>query len=116
MLAALPDDPPEVVFLADAATMRGEHPLVAVITDPEVEDDHSDIPGLEVTRQFRILPAAVSEMVGNLAIANMDFEDFSRSAYGDPQKIHRGVGLTAAPLPRRGPGQIRGFSPADLRV
>jgi hypothetical protein len=90
VLAVLPEDPPEVVFLADALTMRGERPLLAVSTDPDVVDQDDPIPGLGFTRRFRILPAAVAGMVGNLAIANMDFEDFSSSAHGDAQKIHRG--------------------------
>jgi hypothetical protein len=69
--------------------MRGEHPVLAVTTNPFVEDDDSDIPGLGVTRHFRLLPDAVAEMVGHLAINNMDYEDFSRSAHGDPRRIHR---------------------------
>ncbi|MDX3322930.1 hypothetical protein PV415_39225 [Streptomyces sp. ME03-5684b] len=89
-VAVLPEDPPEVVFLADALTMRDEYPLLAVSTDPNLVDQDDPVPGLGATRRFRILPAAVAEMVGNLAIANMDFEDFSSSAHGDAQKIHRG--------------------------
>nr|WP_107908999.1 hypothetical protein [Streptomyces chartreusis] len=46
--------------------------------------------GAESTSRFRILFGTVKEMVGNLAIANMDYEDFSRSAHGDPQGFHRG--------------------------
>jgi hypothetical protein len=90
VLAVLPEDPPAVVFLADAAAMRGEHPVLAVTTNPDVEDEDSDIPGLGSSRQFRLLPAATAEMVGNLALSNMDYADFSRSAHGDSEKIHRG--------------------------
>ncbi|MGW1564658.1 DUF6924 domain-containing protein [Streptomyces sp. NPDC002144] len=90
VLAVLPECPPRVVFLADALTMRDEHPLLAVSTSPDPADWDDPVPGGGLTRRFRILPTAVAEMVGNLAIANMDFEDFSRSAHGDAQKIHRG--------------------------
>lgn len=90
VLAVLPEDAPEVVFLADARTMRGEHPLLAVSTDPDMVDEDHEFPGLGFTCRFRILPTAVAEMVGNLAIANMSFEDFSSSAHGDAHKIHRG--------------------------
>lgn len=94
VLAALPDHLPDlhdVVFLADADTMYGEqNSLLAVSTDPDMRDEDHEIPGLGFTSRFRILPTAVAEMVGNLAIANMDYEDFSSSAHGDPQRIHRG--------------------------
>lgn len=94
VLAALPDHLPDlhdVVFLADADTMCGEqNSLLAVSTDPDMRDEEHEIPGLGFTSRFRILPTAVAEMVGNLAIANMDYEDFSSSAHGDPQRIHRG--------------------------
>ncbi|MFD5858375.1 DUF6924 domain-containing protein [Streptomyces chartreusis] len=94
VLTALPDHLPDlhdVVFLADADTMCGEqNSLLAVSTDPDMRDEDHEIPGLGLTSRFRILPTAVAEMVGNLAIANMDYEDFSSSAHGDPQRIHRG--------------------------
>lgn len=90
VLAALPDLH-DVVFLADADTMCGEqNSLLAVSTDPDMRDEDHEIPGLGFTSRFRILPTAVAEMVGNLAIANMDYEDFSSSAHGDPRRIHRG--------------------------
>ncbi|MCS0603670.1 hypothetical protein NX794_20985 [Streptomyces sp. LP11] len=94
VLAALPADPHEtlhdVVFLADGPSMRGEHPLPAVSTDPDMEDRDDEFPGPGSTCRFRISPTAVAEMVGNLAIANMDYEDFSSSAHDDAQRIHRG--------------------------
>lgn len=94
VLAALPDHLPDlhdVVFLADADTMYGvQNSLLAVSTDPDMRDEDHEIPGLGFTSRFRILPTAVAEMVGNLAIANMDYEDFSSSAHGDPHRIHRG--------------------------
>lgn len=90
VLAALPDLH-DVVFLADSDTMCDEqNSLLAVSTDPDMRDEDHEIPGLGFTSRFRILPTAVAEMVGNLAIANMDYEDFSSSAHGDPQRIHRG--------------------------
>ncbi|MFI1398130.1 DUF6924 domain-containing protein [Streptomyces sp. NPDC020681] len=94
VLAALPQDLHEtlheVVFLADGHTIQGEQTLLAVSTDPDMEDRDAEVPGLGFTRRFRILPAAVAEMVGNLAIANMSFEDFAGSAYDDPEQIHGG--------------------------
>lgn len=94
VLAALPDDVQErhdVVFLADAYTMTVDHtPLLAVSTDPDLRDQDHEIPGLGFTSRFRILPTAVGEMVVNLALGNMDYEDFSSAAHGDAQKIHRG--------------------------
>ena len=91
VLAALPDHLHDVVFLADAHTMNcDQYSLLAVSTDPDMQDEDHEIPGLGFTSRFRILPTAVAEMVGNLALANMDYEDFSSSAHGDPQRIHRG--------------------------
>ncbi|GHA25544.1 hypothetical protein GCM10010372_26880 [Streptomyces tauricus] len=56
-----------VVFLADRASMRGAEPtLLAVSPDPEEETEPYRIPALETPH----------EMHCNLAIANMDFDEF----------------------------------------
>ncbi len=91
VLAALPETPPEAVFLADAATMRDEHTLLAVNTalfDDKDDEEHGAEDG--VTLLFRILPAAVAEMHANLAVANIAFYGFWQSARCDPHQIHRG--------------------------
>ncbi|GAB2676383.1 hypothetical protein GCM10027271_41650 [Saccharopolyspora gloriosae] len=93
VLAAVEEEhKPAVVFLADAETMRGAHPLLAVSTltreDAEDEDDYEE--EMSHGREFRLVPGAVSEMHTNLEIANMDFTDFSGSASGDSERIHRG--------------------------
>jgi hypothetical protein len=81
-----------VVFLADAATIRGDHPLLTVSTMPRQDfmDDEDYEDALEFGRQFRLLPAAVADVHTNLALANMDFSEFARSAANDPEHIHRG--------------------------
>ena len=60
MLTALPEESPEAVFVADATTMRDEHTLLAVSTTIPDDEDYEAEEG--VTRQFRLLPAAVAEM------------------------------------------------------
>ncbi|MBU3868286.1 hypothetical protein KN815_30835 [Streptomyces sp. 4503] len=66
----------EVVFLADAATMTGDHPLLAVSTrGQELEDGD-----LELDREFRLAPPEVNLMHVNLAIGHMDFWEFAYHA------------------------------------
>jgi hypothetical protein len=75
--SALPEqDRPDVIFIADGATMREEnHALLAVSTEwdgePVPEDDEDFVP------QFRLVPNTVMEVSANLGIGNMDFEDFA---------------------------------------
>jgi Domain of unknown function (DUF6924) len=91
VLAALPENPPEAVFLADAATMWSEHTLLAVNTALFYGNDDGDYDADDgVTLRFRLLPAAVAEMHANLAVADMDFFGFWQSARCDPHRIHRG--------------------------
>jgi hypothetical protein len=92
LAAAAGDGMLRVLFLADAATMRGEHPLLAVstLTREECEDDEHYAEEMAFGREFRIVPAAVAELHGNLAIANMSFFEFAESASRDPDGIHRG--------------------------
>ncbi|MFI6663113.1 DUF6924 domain-containing protein [Streptomyces sp. NPDC050523] len=81
----------EVVFLADATTMKGEHTLLAVSTRCEELDDEDDgdIVTVELGRQFRLLPPSVNLMHVNLAIGNQDFWEFAYEAAQDPANILR---------------------------
>lgn len=83
---------PSVILVADAATMRVPHPLLAVwtMTPADIPDaEHYDYE-VRFGRDLRLVPVAVSEMHTNLALANMDFSDFSAAADVDPERIHRG--------------------------
>lgn len=83
---------PSVVFVADAVTMRAPHPLLAVWTLTPAdfpEEKHHEFE-VRFGRDFRLVPAAVSEMHTNLTLANMDFSEFSAAADLDPERIHRG--------------------------
>ncbi|MCQ8187534.1 DUF6924 domain-containing protein [Streptomyces rugosispiralis] len=77
VLSAVAAEPAlEVVFLADAATMTGEHTLLAVSTrGQELEDGDTELP-----REFRLLPPEVNLMHVNLAIGHMDFWEFAYHA------------------------------------
>lgn len=66
----------EVVFLADAATMTGDHTLLAVSTGSQELEDGD----IELNREFRLFPPAVNLMHVNLAIAHMDFWEFAYNA------------------------------------
>jgi hypothetical protein len=72
--------------------MRGEHSLVAVstLTRQASFDDEHFADEMRFGREFRLLPDAVAELHGNLAIANMDFGEFAQSALKDPDGVHRG--------------------------
>jgi hypothetical protein len=64
------------LFLADATTMiHADHPLLSLDLRP---------PG----RSFRVMPAALWGVENNLAIANMDFEEFADAV--DEDGIFRG--------------------------
>ncbi|WFE23156.1 hypothetical protein O7621_07550 [Solwaraspora sp. WMMD937] len=92
------DDSPAVFFVADAVTMRGEQPLLAV----KVPDDEDDAPDegdedddgfVEPTRDqpFRLLPETVLSVHGNLTLANMDFEDYGPSDDDPTTYVYRGL-------------------------
>ena len=93
VLAALPADSPlDVVFLADRTTMQADHHgllAVTTITREDCEDDEEYEAVVEFGRDFRTVPAGVSEMHTNLWLANMDFEEFAASAHNDPEGVHR---------------------------
>ncbi|MFE6172280.1 DUF6924 domain-containing protein [Streptomyces sp. NPDC056464] len=87
VLSTLGGDPDlEVVYLADAVTMRGDHALLAVSTRSEDADEDDEELGCE----FRLLPTLVNEMHVNLAIGHLDFWEFAYHAARDPERILRG--------------------------
>ncbi|MGI5413974.1 DUF6924 domain-containing protein [Streptomyces chartreusis] len=86
VLSTLLGDPRlEVVFLADAASMRGEYALLAVSTREEELEEGDD----ELGCVFRLLPALVNEMHVNLAIGHLDFWEYAHAAAQDPGQILR---------------------------
>ena len=98
VLTALPEESPEAVFVADATTMRDEHTLLAVSTTIPDDEDYEAEQG--VTRQFRLLPAAVAEMHTNLALANMVSQIFR----SQPPAILKGsTAGSSEPSPRHCP-------------
>ena len=76
VLAALPDDCAEVVYLADAVSMtHEEHAVLAVNTElPPASEDYEPEEG--ITRTMRIEPAFITTMHGNLQIANLSWEEY----------------------------------------
>lgn len=67
-----------VVFVVDAVTVSAPgHPLLVVSLHERDE-----------ARLFRTLPRQVQGIENNLSIANMDFDEFARSA--DPDGVFRG--------------------------
>jgi uncharacterized protein DUF6924 len=86
-LSTVASDPRlQVAFMADADTMRGEHPLLAVTTrDQEREDEDEEI----LPSEFRLLPDAVDLVHVNLAIGHMDYWEFAYHAVRGPGGIYR---------------------------
>ncbi|MFB7947516.1 hypothetical protein ACFC6L_21680 [Kitasatospora phosalacinea] len=91
-----------VVFLADRRTMRSPHlALLALDVAAEEEDRPEDLDPVYYqdlidqlradppAREFRLAPAAVDSVHGNLLIANMDFDEFARWAAGSPDGVLR---------------------------
>jgi len=75
----------EVVFLADAATMSGDHSLLAVSTRPEELEAGDE----ELGCVFRLLPTLVNTVHVNLAIGHLDFWEFAHGAARIPDHILR---------------------------
>ncbi len=70
--------------------MMAPHPLLAVRV-PDEDDEDEEYDDLELDeRQFRVRPEAAAEMFGNLALGNMDVEDFASSARSDTDQVHHG--------------------------
>jgi hypothetical protein len=85
-LCAVAADPGlEVVFLADAATMTGDHSLLAVSTRPEELEEGDE----ELGCAFRLSPALVNDVHVNLAIGHLDFWEFAYNAVRAEDKILR---------------------------
>lgn len=92
VLSALAGQPRlEVVFLADAATMRGEHTLLAVATGSQLDDvdEEEEEDEVELRAEFRLLPTLVNLMHVNLAIGHSDFWSFAYAAADDPDYVYR---------------------------
>ncbi|MEU6554377.1 hypothetical protein ABZ915_29520 [Streptomyces sp. NPDC046915] len=75
----------EVVFLADTATMTGDHSLLAVSTRPEELEEGDE----ELGCSFRLLPTLVNTVHVNLAIGHLDFWEFAYHAVRTPDKVLR---------------------------
>ncbi|MFJ1974000.1 DUF6924 domain-containing protein [Streptomyces sp. NPDC087903] len=73
----------EVVFLADATTMTGDHSLLALSTRPEELEEGDE----EVGCAFRLLPTMVNRVHVNLAIGHMDFWEFAYEAARTPDHV-----------------------------
>ncbi|MGW7255860.1 DUF6924 domain-containing protein [Streptomyces sp. NPDC054834] len=85
-LSAVVADPGlEVVFLADTATMTGDHSLLAVSTRPEELEEGDE----ELGCAFRLWPTLVNDVHVNLAIGHLDFWEFAYAAVRAPDKILR---------------------------
>src|SRR4051812_14069044 len=86
VLSAMAADPRlEVVFLADAVTMTGDHSLLAVSTRPEELEEGDEELGCE----FRLIPTQVNTVHVNLAIAHLDFWEFAYGAARTPDNVLR---------------------------
>jgi hypothetical protein len=92
VLAALPPDPPEAVFIADATAMNTDgYPVLAVSTTiPAASEDYEPEDG--VSREFRAEAGTVASMHINFEIGNMSFAEFSEWATDDPEGVFRGYG------------------------
>lgn len=67
-----------VSFLADEKTLTSaEHPILAVRVLPNRDDDRTE------HRPFRVVPSALWSVENNINLANMDWEDFTRSVEAD---------------------------------
>ncbi|MER5886192.1 hypothetical protein ABT160_20410 [Streptomyces sp. NPDC001941] len=95
VVTALSDDEElPVVFLADRASMDGDHhPLLAVttLTREECVDEEDYEQLVRFGREFRTTPAGVHDVHANLSTGNIGFEEFAESAGEDPEGIYRSV-------------------------
>jgi len=81
-----------VVFIADALTFETTpHTLLAVTTGTleELSDEEYEA-SIEFGREFRTVPVGVHWIHANLSISNMDFQDSSEAASGQPDGVFRG--------------------------
>jgi hypothetical protein len=84
-VVAIADPGLEVVFLADAATMAGDHSLLAVSPRPEELEEGDE----EVGCEFRLIPTLVNRVHVNLAIGHLDFWEFAYHAVRTPDNVLR---------------------------
>ncbi|MBM9509490.1 hypothetical protein ITX44_34070 [Streptomyces sp. KK5PA1] len=91
------DEELSVVFVADKVTMRSAHRALLAL-DTFVEDEdldpmyYQELIDSPPAREFRTTPAAVHDVHVNLAIANLDFQDFTEAALADPEGVLRPMG------------------------
>ncbi|MFG2793790.1 DUF6924 domain-containing protein [Streptomyces sp. NPDC048419] len=86
VLSVMAADPRlEVVFLADAVSMTGDHSLLAVSTRPEDLEEGDE----ELGCVFRLLPTLVNRVHVNLAIGHLDFWEFAYAAVRTPDQVLR---------------------------
>ncbi|GLW71556.1 hypothetical protein Kpho02_38550 [Kitasatospora phosalacinea] len=91
-----------VVFLADRRTMRSpDLALLALDTSEEDEDDPEELDPAYYqdlidrlradppVREFRLVPAAVDTVHGNLFLANLGFDELARRAAESPDGVLR---------------------------
>jgi hypothetical protein len=88
------DEGPSVVFLADAVTMRSEHPALLALDVGAEEEDldpvyYQELIDAPPPREFRTAPAGVHDIHANLSIANMDFEEYAEEASAHPDGLYR---------------------------
>ncbi|MDG4774479.1 hypothetical protein [Solwaraspora sp. WMMD792] len=95
--AVAADESLPVFFVADAVTMRGEQPLLAVKVDEDddegddgFDEDDDDLVEPARNQPFRLLPEMVLSVHGNLALANMDFDEFGPGSADPSTYVHRG--------------------------
>lgn len=91
LAAVAVDEGLSVVFLADAATMRGApQALLAVTVDSPEELGEEEYAALtEFGREFRAVPSAVHGIFANVQLCNMGFEEYAEAARSDPEGIFR---------------------------
>lgn len=84
----------DVVFLADEVTMRADHhALLAVNMDDETNylDEEYDVEhGTTFGRRLRIVPNEASGLHVNLALANMDYEEWADTASRNADGVFHG--------------------------
>ncbi|MGP3947342.1 DUF6924 domain-containing protein [Streptomyces sp. 7N604] len=93
--AARRDENLSVVFLADRVTMRSVHRALLALHITDEEDEDLDPMYYEALiaspppRGFRTVPVGVHDVHANLSIGNMDFAEFAKAAFADPDRIYR---------------------------
>jgi hypothetical protein len=82
------------VFVADVTAMREPYPLLAVNTATRERclDDEDYAHEMRHGREYRLLPAGVGDVIGNVSLANMDFPEFAAWAKTAPSGYFRGAG------------------------